>query len=476
MSNHWQELLPVDRYSVSSAGLLHDYDRKVLTLLYQPLIGPVCISLYMTLWSELEENRLWSESSLHYNLMNTMSMNLREIYDARTKLEGIGLLTVYKKKADENKQFIYEVNPPLSPEQFFTDGMLNIYLYKKVGKAQFMRLKKFFCDDRVPVGEYEQVTKSFTEIFASDHLDSLYVTDESLKDLSVDQSKRIMNRKEGEELQGFEHTFDFDLLFAGIKTSLVPRRAFNLKVRDTIAKLSFLYGIDPIQMQKLVLSSLDIDNEIDLEELRKSARDWYQLEYHADMPSLIERVQPLKYISHSEEPKTKEQLYIRHLETVSPRSRLIQLSGGAEPSKSDLQILEDIMLKQNLTPGVTNVLVEYVMIKTDMKLTKAYVEKIASHWARKRVVTVAEAMELAKSEHRQYQEWADNKKTGNTRSKKAIRTESVPEWLNEVEDVESSPAAAEKVTENESLEERKRQFEEKLRKLKTGGEAAHGTD
>ena len=54
---HWQELLPADSYLVSSAGLLHDYDRKILTRLYQPLIGPICISLYMTLWSELEEKQ-----------------------------------------------------------------------------------------------------------------------------------------------------------------------------------------------------------------------------------------------------------------------------------------------------------------------------------------------------------------------------------------------------------------------------------
>ena len=63
MSIHWQELLPADQYKVSSAGLLHDYDRKVVTRLYQPLIGPICFSLYMTFWSELEENRLWSEAN-----------------------------------------------------------------------------------------------------------------------------------------------------------------------------------------------------------------------------------------------------------------------------------------------------------------------------------------------------------------------------------------------------------------------------
>ena len=51
----WMELLPIDRYKVSAKGLLHNYDRKVLTMLYQPLIGSRAFSLYMTLWGELEQ-------------------------------------------------------------------------------------------------------------------------------------------------------------------------------------------------------------------------------------------------------------------------------------------------------------------------------------------------------------------------------------------------------------------------------------
>ena len=61
------------------------------------------------------------------------------------------------------------------------------------------------------------------------------------------------------------------------------------------------------------------------------------------------------------------------------------------------------MINQKLNPGVVNVLIEYVMLKTDMKFTKGYVEKLAGHWARLKVSTVIEAMELAKNEHRKYQ-------------------------------------------------------------------------
>ena len=472
MSMHWQELLPADSYMVSSAGLLHDYDRKILTRLYQPLIGPICISLYMTLWSELEENRLWSEASSHYQLMNTIGLKLGDIYEARLLLEGIGLLNVYKKSKEDTKEFIYELNPPLSPQQFFTDGMLNIYLYKKIGKVQFNRLKRFFCVDTIATDQFEYVTKSFAEVFSSDHLDSLYVTDEAKNEWDPLPKQQFIDQSDGVEPSGFDGLFDFDLLFAGMKSSIVPKKAFTPKIRNTVAKLAFLYGINPLEMQKLVMDAVTLDDEIDEELLRKAARDWYQIERQADMPSLVNRVQPIRERTQKDEPKTQEQQLIRHLETTSPRDRLMQLSGGAEPTSGDLKVVEGVMINQKLNPGVVNVLIEYVMLKTDMKFTKGYVEKLAGHWARLKVSTVVEAMELAKNEHRKYQEWAQgSKNVAKGGRKKSIREEVVPDWLEQ--DEEKQP---EQKADQPELSQQKRELQEKWKQWKAGGEMNDGKD
>ncbi|WP_026693694.1 replication initiation and membrane attachment family protein [Peribacillus kribbensis] len=464
MHKHWQEILPVDRYQVSANGLLHSYDKRVLALLYQPLIGPVCLSLYLTLWSEIEDKRLWSQSSSHHALMSAMAVNLKEIYEARIKLEGIGLMKVWRKKEGEENSFIYELMPPLSPDQFFTDGMLNIYLYKKVGKLQYSKLKATFSDQRIPHQEYENVTKSFQEIFVSSHAESLYLSEEAEDDIGQQDDTRFISRPEPEPIKGFEDYFDFELLLSGLKDSFIPKKAFTSRVRETVAKLSFLYGIDTLHMKNLLLDAIDPSDEIDLDELRKGARDWYQIEYHEQLPSLSSKVQPPQLQTQLSEPKTPEEEYIRYLETVSPRQRLIDLSGGAEPSKSDLQIVEDILLNQKLTPGVVNVLIDYVMIKTDMKLSRSYVEKIAGHWARKDVKTVRDAMELAKSEHRQYQSWASEKKTKKSTGKKPIRTEIVPDWLKN-EDMNEN----QKEQPDGELEERKRKLEERLKKFQGRG-------
>ncbi|MDQ7864946.1 hypothetical protein RCO48_39080 [Peribacillus frigoritolerans] len=87
------------------------------------------------------------------------------------------------------------------------------------------------------------MTKSFAEVFSSDHLDSLYVTDEAKNEWKPVPEQQYIDRAEGVEPSGFDDLFDFDLLFAGMKSSIVPKKAFTPKIKSTIAKLAFLYGI-----------------------------------------------------------------------------------------------------------------------------------------------------------------------------------------------------------------------------------------
>jgi replication initiation and membrane attachment protein len=458
MAQHWQELIPIDRYLVTSNGLLHEYDRKVLTFLYQPLIGSTCLSLYMTLWAELEENRLWSESSTHHLLMNLLSVNLKEIYEARLNLEGIGLIKTYVKSDDSGRSFIYELHPPLNPEQFFLDGMLNIYLYRKIGKNHFSRLKRFFSDKQKPLEEdYVEVTRAFQDVFASATPGSLQYMQEHSEELGAEPAQEFIGRNGQKPIQIDTSSFDFEMLMAGLNESLVPQKSLTKKVKEVISNLAFLYGISPIEMKNFILGAINEKDEIDIEDLRKGARDWYQFENYDQLPSLINRTQPAVHQVQLTEPKTQEEKLIRYYETTPPIVIFKELSGGVEPSVSNLKILEEVMIKYKLPPGVVNVLIEVVLRKTDMKFTKNFVESIASHWARLKIKTVKEAMEAAIKEERSFKE---SKKTGKSTKQKPIRTEVLPDWF----DDKGKESVKEPDKENNTeLEARKRAIEEKLK-------------
>ncbi|PKR84277.1 replication initiation and membrane attachment family protein [Heyndrickxia camelliae] len=464
MKQIWNEIQPVDHYQVSSNGMLHEYDGKVISLLYQPLIGVNCYSLYMTLWNEIEMNRLWSEEWTHYHLMNFLSLNLRDIYDARLKLEGIGLLKTYVKKINEDRIFVYELQPPLTPEQFFTDGILNVFLYKQLGRQHFLRLKKMFTDTALKKEEFENITRSFQDVFMSGTENHLFYDLEAQEDSKINESLQFHTRKNPHEIKIEEADFDFDLFLSGLKGLIIPQKVMTSQVRDAIYKLAFLYHINAIDMQNIFLSALNAEQDIEIDDLRKAARDWYQLEHANNLPKLVDRTQPLKDRTSNEMGDSREDKLVHYLETTSPRQLLIDISDGAEPSKGDLQAIEDIMFQQHLSPGVVNVLIQYVLLKTDMKLTKNYMEKIASHWTRKKVKTVKEAMELAKNEHRQYQQWADTKNVQKGTRKKPIRTEKLPEWFVEKDENETKSKSTNETA--ESLEEKRRRLESIQQKYK----------
>ena len=90
-------ILPADSYVVINKSLLNDNDRFILTTLYQPIIGSVSLSLYFTLWADLNKTEIMSNEYTHHHLMNIMGIKLDEIVSARKRLEAVGLLkTLYK--------------------------------------------------------------------------------------------------------------------------------------------------------------------------------------------------------------------------------------------------------------------------------------------------------------------------------------------------------------------------------------------
>ena len=116
-------------------------------------------------------------------------------------------------------------------------------------------------------------------------------------------------------------------------------------------------------------------------------------------------------------------------------------------SESDLKLIRDVMTEQGIAPGVMNVLVHYVLLKTDMKLSKGYLEKIASHWARKNVKTVRQAMNLAKAEHQKYQQWGKQKQTYRKRSNEVI-----PDWFNNQKTTKKKEEPSDTVSSDEIAE------------------------
>ncbi|MBC1350530.1 helicase DnaB [Listeria welshimeri] len=459
MTEFWMELQAVDSYQVKASGILTGADRKIITMLYQPLMGAECLALYQTLFTEVEENRLWSEAHSHVQLLNMLDISLKALFEARLKLEGLGLLKSYVKTENDQRFYVYEILPPLSPEKFFSDGLLNIYLYSKIGNAQFQRLRRFFADEAFETDTYSEITRSFQDVFEP------FKGGASAAEPVSNQV--LVDKVVAKEIEFDDASFDFHLFLSLLSPGMITREKITKEVRQTILKLHGIYQVSEKDMPSYLYRSLDSNGEIDIVYLRKIVREGYTIENGAPPKLQMKHETSIK-----EEPEVKETLNDEealqvYLESITPFQLLVDISDGAVPAETDLRVVEEVMNQQNLPVPVMNVLIEYVLLRLDRKLSKNYMMTIAAHWKRKNVKTAKGAMDLAWQEHEKYkrlqEEPATPKNTNYNRNyQKSTRKEILPDWF----DKEQVTPAENKMTDKEkqTLEEQVREIKERLNK------------
>ena len=406
-------LLPADTYIVKNATILNVESRLVLTKLYQPIIGSVAISLYFTLWGNLDTSLTSSVEYTHHNLMAIMRIKLEDILEARERLEAIGLLKTYLKKGNINN-YIYELYSPLDPNEFMSNPILATSLASNIGKNEFDRILNFFKVPKIVLDGYEDISVSFGETFE--------VTDS----LNILESKDIRKVKQIDLV--VDEKIDLNSLLSLIPNEILNYRSITKDTKSLIYKLAYIYNLNEDELSELIRNSINEKKIIDKDLLRNNCHNYYTFEHKNMTPSLIYKKEP-EYLRKKVGDVSKKAKLIYTFETTSPYDFLTGKNKGVRPSKSDLALIENLMLDYDLTPGVVNVLIDYVLRINDNKLTKNYVLTIASQWKRSNIKTVEEAMDICKKEN----------KTKNKERVRIIKKEKKPEWFDK--NIEESAAS-----------------------------------
>ena len=422
-------ILPADTYTIVKKSTITDLDRRLITLLYQPIIGYTAVSLYFTLLDDLEKQEVLSEEFTHYHLMASMQLKLEKIIESREKLEAVGLLKTYFKKSNVNS-YAYLIYAPLSANDFLNHPILNVVLFNNLGKKEYEKIVKFFKIPRVSLKDYEEVSKGFNEVFSS-----VVGTYSFEQEDVLERSYNSLQIKSG---------IDFNLLIESIPKNMVSDKCFSEDVLDLIASLSYIYKLDLEVIVSLVRDSINDKGMIDKTELRKTARNYYQFENSGRLPTVIYKTQP-EYLRNPKGDTSKRARLIYSFETTSPYDLLASKCKSGEPSSRDMRLIEELMVDFKLNPGVVNVLIAYVLHINNKKLTKNYVEAIASQWQRLHIETVEDALSLTEKEYKKYKKEKTQTANTNTKYKSENTNEVLPVWF----DKELSTAS---VTEEEEDE------------------------
>lgn len=424
---HEITVLPADTYLVVNKTILNDKDRKMLIMLYQPIIGQQAVSLYFTLWSYLDQNELLSCAWTHHHLMTNMQLSLNQIIQAREKLEAIGLLKTYLKKGDINS-YIYEIYSPISAYDFFNNPILSTTLYNNIGKIEYDKTMSYFKIPRLNLREYEDITCQLSDIF--------YTSNTNITDNRFEDIRRVYHG----EIKILPK-INLDNILLLIPEEMLNKKALTKETKELLYKLAFIYDFDEDTLGQIIQNSINEAHRLDKNLLRQNARKYYRFENSGKLPSLIYQKQP-EYLRKPTGDTSKRAKIIYTFETTSPYDFLSSKYKNARPTKSDLLILEYLLIEVNLNPGVVNVLVDYVLKINDNKLIKNFIEVIASQWKKSNIETVEDAMKLAEKEYKQ-------SKKHQVKKQEKTKIEAKPIWFDQK--IEATEATEEEQAELEKL-------------------------
>ena len=402
-------LMPLDTFNVINHSYLNDFDRKLLIMLYQPIVGSIGINLYYNLWTFLDNEEFLSDSFEHKFLISNMGNSLKEIEEAREKLEGVGLLKVYLKKGEINN-YIYELNAPLSAYDFYSNPMLTCALHTSLGNVNYAKTKECFKVPKVNLKDYENITEKFSDVFFST---SMMDTDAS--DI----------RKRNKALLGINSNIDIDEVLDMVPELMLNRKKVSKSTKELLLTLSYVYNFDDKQTKEVISASInDETHNIDLNRLKENYRNLYRFENDKELPSIIFKSQP-EYLKTQLIDNSSKAKKIYNFDNLSPYVFLCKKNHSQKLTLIEVQILEMLLVDIKLKPGVVNVLLEYVLKLCDNKLPKGLIEAIAGQWKRSKIETVEAAMEISKKEYNKDKEIKESKKVLSPR-----KIEEKAKWVN----------------------------------------------
>lgn len=165
------------RFYAERSFSLGALDRKLLSLLYQPMVGAFAIGLYYDLYHRLGEEEIGCSSlelqrSLFLGLGLEPNANGRkQLIREASRLEAVGLLQVFRRldPLTDETIFEYALLKPLDASEFFASLHLTLLLRDKIGKQAVLELRSRLLPETpaelLPFVSREEITVPFYELF-----------------------------------------------------------------------------------------------------------------------------------------------------------------------------------------------------------------------------------------------------------------------------------------------------------------------
>ena len=391
-----------DWLEIRLGSIISDYDRRLITVLYQPLIGYSALALYFTLWAE-HDRKAYQELFTHENLFTFMQITASEFQKSREKLEAVGLLRTYYKEENDLRHFVYTLYAPKQPADFFDDPLFAGLYEKYLGDKEANKIARTFTTNHDYTG-LEEVSSSFSSVFVTDLDDQCFKKGTKLS--SGSKRKKVYADVKCE--------FDFGTFFATLKNKygFASEKIFNSKQRKEIERVATLFGIDGEIMADVVNRTYLPDAEgkygFRLDLLRRYCQD------ELAFPVARKNQGTKSQVTSSSRLAQK----IHLLETMSCYDYLKIKQNMTEPVASDIALIDRLSSRLGLPNSVINTLIDYVLDVKDNTLPASFTEKIGASLARAQIDNALDAMNFLNK--KRYKKGISSEETSITKEESVI--------------------------------------------------------
>ena len=445
MPNTWEKITPNTIYQVFKALPLTQEGKDGLLYLYQPIIGAQALALYFQfLGDEADSNE---SEFIHLDCLNALNIGLSSFLEARKRLEGMGLLTVFEKEDPEfGKMYLYQLEEPLVPQKFIKDVTYSFLLHQAVGERKFKQLTRRFKPKKINMADYQEVTANFTTVYGNLDLNLFSRTSDQLENVAkeYEQAKEPGLKVDSTQL-------DWHFLMELANKKFISKTNFTSDFKAQLTVYANLYGYNELELvDDLLVQVVALDTGlVDARQLKQFVERKHQTTFQR--PSMqpvseeadVRRFNLLRQTGYSE----KDIQLIKLSEKTAPYDFLeaIKVEKKSYVTDSEKWLLKSLVERSPLPNSVINILIHYVLVIQDNStLQPNFVNTIATNWSEKGFQSPETAIQYAREFVKESKEkQAAREQVKNTRpnnySRPPIRKETLPDWAIKPKVTEENP-------------------------------------
>ncbi|QNQ83986.1 replication initiation/membrane attachment protein [Lactobacillus sp. PV037] len=364
--------------------------QKVLTYLYQPLVGALGVGLYLTLVNEYDSVPFNSDYRTLYQLQEQTNSNLKNLFDSLHYLEATGLVkTFVGNNPALGDVIIFRLQPIPTAAEFFKTFLLSSLLLERVGEVAYERLVKEFTPRRfMGLKNAHEVTSAFFDVFRLNEQAAINPPEQVTQAVKKVEAgnKRVL--KVGKT----DIRIDWEYLRMQLEAYHVDGGEVVNKRRE-ISQIIQFYQLSEIEFAQLAVKTLSPgEDKLDIKAIQKLANSEYGTSRTRNSVRRQIKSQEEDYVLPTALNKTDKEilLEVENKATVAYlydlKSRLGGMVTGDE--KRVTFVLRD---KYGFTDPLINLIV-YACLSEYPTLSMKYAETTANDWLREKTLTPVKAL------------------------------------------------------------------------------------